>query len=77
MNQENKDEKVIFVNRDKFKVEEDQLTGSQILALAGISQDYDLFLVQGKDAQKIEPTQIVEIKNGLRFNVIIKVVPFG
>ena len=77
MNQEKKDEKVIFVNKDKFKVEEDQLTGSQILALVGISQDYDLFLVQGQDSQKIEPAQIVEIKNGLHFRVIITVVPFG
>lgn len=77
MNQENNNEKVIFVNKDKFKVEEDQLTGSQILALVGISQDYDLFLVQGQDSQKIELTQIVEIKNGLHFRVIITVVPFG
>jgi len=77
MNQNSKDEKVIFVNREKFKVEEDELTGSQILALAGISQDYDLFLVQGQCSDKIEPNQVVKIKNGLRFRVIIKVVPYG
>ena len=77
MNQNNKDEKVIFVNKDKFKVEEDELTGRQILALAGINQDYDLFLVQGKCSDKIEPDQVVKIKNGLRFHVIIKVVPYG
>ena len=77
MNQGKKDEKVIFVNRDQFKVEEDQLTGSQILAIAGVSQEYDLFLVRGQDSQKIEPDEIVEIRNGLRFRVIIKVVQFG
>lgn len=77
MNQCKKDEKVIFVNKEKFKVEEDELRGSQILALAGISQEYDLFLVQGQRSDKIEPDQIVEIKNGLHFHVIIKVVPFG
>ena len=77
MNQYKKDEKVIFVNREKFKVEEDELTGSQILQIAGISQEYDLFLVQGQCSDKIEPNQVVKIKNGLRFRVIIKVVPFG
>ena len=77
MNQSKKDEKVIFVNKNQIRVDEDKLTGSQILALAGISQDYDLFLVQGQDSQKIEPEQVVEIKNGLRFRVIIKVVPYG
>lgn len=77
MNQSKKDEKVIFVNKNQIRVDEDQLTGSQILALADISQDYDLFLVQGQDSQKIEPDQVVEIKNGLRFRVIIKVVPYG
>ena len=77
MNQSKKDEKVIFVNKNQIRVDEDRLTGSQILTLAGISQDYDLFLVQGQDSQKIEPDQVVEIKNGLRFRVIIKVVPYG
>ena len=77
MTSEKKDEKVIFVNRDKFKVDEDELTGRQILEIAGISQDYDLFLVQGQCSDKIEPNQVVKIKNGLRFHVIIKVVPYG
>ena len=77
MNQSKKDEKVIFVNKNQIRVDEDRLTGNQILAIAGISQDYDLFLVQGQDSQKIEPDQVVEIKNGLRFRVIIKVVPYG
>lgn len=77
MTSEKNDEKVIFVNRDKFKVDEDELTGRQILEIAGISQDYDLFLVQGQCSDKIELDQVVEIKNGLRFRVIIKVVPYG
>ena len=77
MNQSKKDEKVIFVNKNQIRVDEDQLTGRQILAMAGISQDYDLFLVQGQDSQKIELDQVVEIKNGLHFRVIIKVVPYG
>lgn len=77
MNQGKKDEKVIFVNKNQIRVTEDELTGNQILQKAGISQEYDLFLVRGQESQKIEPDEIVNIKNGLRFRVIIKVVPFG
>ena len=77
MNESHNCGKVIFVNKNKFRVDEDELTGSQILQIAGISQDYDLFLVRGQDSDKIEPDEIVEIKNGMRFRVIIKVVPYG
>ena len=77
MNQGKKDEKLIFVNKTQIRVSEDELTGNQILQKAGISQEYDLFLVRGQESQKIEPDEIVNIKNGLRFRVIIKVVPFG
>lgn len=77
MNQGKKDEKVIFVNKNQIRVSEDELTGNQILQKAGISQEYDLFLVRGQESQKIEPDETVNIKNGLHFRVIIKVVPFG
>lgn len=77
MNNDNNTGKVIFVNKNQFRVDADELTGSQILQIAGIDQDYDLFLVRGQDSNKIEPDEIVKIKNGMRFHVIIKVVPYG
>ena len=77
MNRPNNCGKVIFVNKNKFRVDEEELTGRQILQIAGICQDYDLFLVRGQDSKKIEPDEIVEIENGMRFRVIIKVVPYG
>lgn len=71
-------EKVILVNKKEFKVSQDSLTGEQILALAGYAvNQYDLFLVHGQSSQKIEPSQQVEIKNGLHFNAILKSVPYG
>lgn len=71
-------EKVIFVNKKQIKVEEDQLTGDQILQRAGYDvTQYDLFLVHGQSSQKVEPNQTVDIKNGLHFNAILKSVPYG
>lgn len=71
-------EQVIFVNKQQFKVAEDKLSGEQILQLANLSvADYDLYLVHGQSSQKIEAGQIVDIKNGLHFNAIIRSAPYG
>lgn len=81
MEQENKgkkDELVIFVNKKQIRVEEDSLTGRQILEKAGLeANQYDLFLVRGQNSEKIEPEQVVSLKNGLHFNAILKSVPYG
>ena len=72
------DKKVIFVNKKKITVSEDSLTGKQILEKAELDPNkYDLFLVHGQESKKIEPNQEVKIKNGLRFNAILKSVPYG
>ena len=69
---------VIFVNKKEFKVAGKTLTGMQILGLVGYSPtEYDLFLVEGQKSQQIGPDQSVEIKDGLRFNAIIKKAPYG
>lgn len=71
-------EKVIFVNKKEIRVDEDDLTGKQILEKAGFDPNqYDLFLVHGQTGQKIEQDQHVEIKNGMHFNAILKSVPYG
>jgi len=81
LEQENKgksDEKVIFVNKKQIRVEEDSLTGRQILEKAGFdANQYDLFLVHGQDSDEIKPDQAIAIKNGLHFNAILKSVPYG
>ena len=70
--------KIIFVNRKEITVTEDKLDGEQILALARLdSNEYDLFLVRGQDSRKIDAKEIVEIRNGMRFNAILKSVPYG
>ena len=69
---------VIFINKKEYKVTESSLTGEQILARGGYSStEYDLFLVQGQKSEQIQPTQTVEMKNGLHFNAIKKSVPYG
>lgn len=71
-------EKVIFVNKQEFKVKQDRLTGQQILALPGYDpSQYDLFLILGQKSEQIQPNQEVEIKSGLHFNAILKNVPYG
>jgi len=74
----NPHEKVIFVNKKQIKVIADSLNGKQILELAGYDPNqYDLFLVHGQNSQKIELEQMIEIKNGMHFNAILKSVPYG
>lgn len=73
------EEKTIYVNKQPYRTRADDLTGSQILELAGLSVDqYDLFLVRedGKSEQ-IGANQVVKIRNNLRFNAITKGVNFG
>ena len=77
-NEGKKDELVIIVNKKQIRVDEDSLTGRQILEKAGLdANQYDLFLVRGQNSEKIEAEQGVSIKNGLQFNAILKSVPYG
>lgn len=77
-NEGKKDELVIIVNKKQIRVDDDSLTGRQILEKAGLdANQYDLFLVRGQNSEKIEAEQGVSIKNGLQFNAILKSVPYG
>ncbi len=72
------DKDVIFVNKKRFEVSEEKLTGTQILQRAGYDpSQYDLFLVHGQKDELIGPNQPVEIEEGLHFNAILKNVPYG
>jgi len=72
------DSDVVHVNKKRFEVSEEKLTGTQILQLAGYDPNqYDLFLVHGQKDELIAPNQPVEIENGLQFNAILKNVPYG
>ena len=75
---EENNKKIISVNGKEIPVTENQLDGEQILTLARLkSNEYDLFLVHGQSSEKIEVKQIVDIKDGMRFNAILKSVPYG
>jgi hypothetical protein len=64
----------IFINRVKYDTSARALTGRQILGIAGLGGDHDLFLLQGEG----DPTggtpvgldQTIEIKPGMHFRAI-------
>ena len=64
----------IFVNRQKFEAPNEEMTGAEILALAGLGNDHDLFLLQGEgDATGGTPIgldQTVEVKPGSHYRAI-------
>ncbi len=60
----------IQIDRAHFKVSEKQMTGAQLRALPSppIGPDRDLFeAVPGSSDRKIGDTEVVEMRNGLRF----------
>lgn len=62
---------VIFVNRRKYEVESERMTAREILGLLGITEGYDLFLLQGEGdpsgGKCLPADEVVEIKPGLHF----------
>jgi len=64
----------IFINRQKYEVEQDSLTGREILAVAGFADGYDLLLLKGEGdpsgGELILADQSVEIRAGMHFRVI-------
>ena len=80
-NQENNKEKkeyVFFVNKKEIQVSQEDLTGKEILSLAGYDvNQYDLFLIHGQQSEQIKPDQSIKISNGMHFNAILKSAPYG
>ena len=64
----------IFVNRKKYEAGSEELSGQEILSLAGFGPDHDLFLLQGEG----DPTggtpvgleQRIPVKPGEHFRAI-------
>ena len=78
MKEQNKDDKVIFINKIKIRVIEDELTVREIAERAGLNPgEYDLFLPGGQNCDPLKPDDIIPIKNGLHFRALLKVVPYG
>lgn len=69
-------EKFIHVNGAKIPVKEDHLTAKEIIELAGGNPDKDtLFRDDQQDELKVD--QSVEVKDGMRFNMIPKKITYG
>ena len=64
----------IFINRREYKAPTDDVTGRQILALAGLGEDHDLFRLQGEGDRTggapIGMDQQVDLRHGEHFRAI-------
>ena len=70
--------KIIFVNKKEIIVKEKSLTGKEILERAEYDpRTFDLFLKLGQSSEKIKLDKSVLIKDKMRFNAILKDVPYG
>lgn len=71
----------IFVNRHLYETDEAELGGRDILALAGLGDDHDLFLLQGEGdrtgGSPVGVDQTVTIKPGSHFRAIPSNRNFG
>jgi hypothetical protein len=71
----------IFVNRTKVSAPQEELTGGQVLQLAGFGPDHDLFLLQGEgDPSGGTPVgidQTIRLKAGEHFRAIPSNRNFG
>jgi hypothetical protein len=64
----------VHINRKPYKTEESELTGEQLLALAGIGPDHDLFQLQGEGDHSggtpVALNQVLSIATGMHFRAI-------
>lgn len=71
----------IHINRQKYETDSHELTGRAVLAIAGLGEDHDLFLLQGEGdrtgGSPIGLDQTVELKPGMHFRAIPSNRNFG
>ena len=65
----------VFVNRRKVELDQEELTGEQLLRTAGFSgNEWDLLHLQGEGdptgGELITFNQVIQVKNGEHFRVI-------
>jgi Multiubiquitin len=64
----------IFINRRKFEAPKPEMTGEEILALAGLGSDHDLFLLSGEGDRSggtpIGLDQVITLHPGEHFRAI-------
>jgi len=70
MADDNAHEISLFVNNQRFKTTEQELTGTQIKALAGIPSDYELFHVEGTNSVPLGDADHVQLHAGEHFRAI-------
>ena len=70
----------ISVNKKELSIDKDEIhkiTAGHILEMAGYDKkDYDLF-TDCKGAKKIDPDELVQVEDNMRFNAIRRSNPYG
>lgn len=57
-----------FVDDREFRVDEETITGGQIMDLAGIGREVGLMLITEDGTQRqVEPEEVIELRPGRRF----------
>lgn len=68
----------ITINKSLYTVDDKEMSGAEILALAELSSSqYSLFLVKGVNQEEIKATDMVKMRNNLCFQAIISNIQFG
>lgn len=71
----------IHINRHRYETEAEELTGHEILRLAGLGDDHDLFELQGEGdrtgGSPIGLDQTIRIRPGMHFRAIPSNRNFG
>ena len=60
----------IFVNNKAYTTSEHELTGKRIKELAGVPDNYELFVETGKESKPVGPDEIVHIHEKQHFRAI-------
>ena len=69
---------IIHINKERFKVTSEEMTGAEILNLAGFSyKEYTLFLINGNSQEEISYDRHLDLHNGMHFQAIISEIKFG
>lgn len=68
----------IFIDKKRYPIEQDAMTGSELKSIASIPSNYEVwFEVPGGEDDKIENTQSVELRSGMKFFSVPPVINPG
>lgn len=58
---------VIFINDDRYEVDDKTMTGAELKALAALPAEYQLFLEEKGDDRQIRDDETVKLRKEMKF----------